>query len=603
MSSALTEQASTLLDVRDLRVETEAGFAVVEDVSFQLRAGETLGIVGESGSGKTTVGLALLGYARPGVRLAGGVVRFHGENLVGLAPERLRQVRGRGVSYVPQNAGRALNPSMRIGRQIREVVEVHLGAGSADPAVTAALKQASLTSDAAFQRRYIHQLSGGQQQRLALAIALACHSEILVLDELTTGLDVVTQSKILAEIGRLGRETGVGVVFVSHDLAAVASVATEVAVMYGGRIVEKGPVDEVLGAPVHPYTSGLVSSVPHHTGRSRVVGIPGTAVGVVDRPRGCAFAPRCALRIDACDVAMPPVEEASPEHKVRCIRWIETPAISALDRSSPAVPVDGSSQQSLLVVRGLGATYGRSHIAFAVRDISFAIELGECLALVGESGSGKSTIARCIAGLHAPASGEIVFAGGTLEATARDRSRDVRRRIQIVFQNPYDSLNPSQTVLEAIARPLKLFGKGGAKQTRFEVMSLLDRVRLPARLAGAYPSELSGGERQRVAIARALAAEPDLLICDEVTSALDVSVQAAVLDLLGTLQNDLGLAMLFITHDLGVVASIADRVLVLEGGRALEEGTVERVLQRPDVDYTRRLIAAVPELPARRLVK
>ena len=583
------------LDVAGLRVETLAGLPVVDEVSFSLGAGEALGLVGESGSGKTTVALALLGYARPGLRIAGGTVGLGGEDILRLPERELRAVRGARVSYVPQNAGQALNPSMRIGAQLADIMDVHRPEGASESAVRDALERVSLPADLPFRRRYVHQLSGGQQQRLALAMAFACRSEVVVLDEPTTGLDVVTQARILAEVVRLGRQTGTTVVFVSHDLAAVAAVAGRVAVMYGGRVVEEGPTGQVITTPVHPYTAGLVSSVPLHTRRDRLLGIPGTAVGVADRPAGCPFAPRCALQTSACSEGMPPVTEVAGGQSVRCWHWAQTPRVARLAR--PAAP-PAAGDRELLAVRGLTVSYGRgARQVTAVRDVSFAIRPAECLALVGESGSGKSTIARTVVGLHPPASGTITFDGLALPAGARHRSREARRRIQIVFQDPYDSLNPSMTVADSITRPLVLFGNQDRTGRHSEVMALLDRVRLPARLAERYPAELSGGERQRVAIARALAAGPDLLLCDEVTSALDVSVQAAVLDLLGSLQRELDLAVLFITHDLGVVASVADRVVVLEGGRIREEGAVGDVLARPASSYTRQLIEAVPDLP------
>ena len=594
MSLAAPTPPTQRLEVNGLRVETYSGAAVVEEICFAIKAGEVLGLVGESGSGKTTVALALLGYARPGVRIAGGSVRLGGEDVLELPAQKLRLFRGSEISYLPQDAGKALNPSIRIADQLREVMNVHLPDGASDERVAEALVRVSLPSDPVFQRRFIHQLSGGQQQRLALAIALACDPEVIVLDEPTTGLDVVTQDRVLREVARLCRETSVAGVFVSHNLAAVGKIATHIAVMYGGHIVEQGSCHQVLTAPLHPYTIGLISSVPLHTQPGQLQGIPGTAVGVEDRPPGCPFAPRCSLSTDECTVAVPTLDVVMPGRLVRCLHWQQTTGVERLSRSI-VLAVD---RTPLLEVRDLQAAYGSGRREMvAVDRVSFEIQPGECLALVGESGSGKSTIARCVAGLHAPLSGEIVFDGSPLASLARRRSRDSCRRIQIVFQNPYESLNPSETVAASVARPLQLFFKKSAGDARQEVAGLLERVRLAAHLADHYPSELSGGERQRVAVARALAAHPDLLLCDEVTSALDVSVQAAVLDLLGELQRDLDLAMLFITHDFGVVAGVADRVLVLEQGTVRERGMVDRVLGEPEDEYTRQLIAAIPELP------
>jgi peptide/nickel transport system ATP-binding protein len=415
------------------------------------------------------------------------------------------------------------------------------------------------------------------------------------MDEPTTGLDVVTQSVILAEVKRLCAETGVAIVYVSHDLAVVSEIAHRIAVMYAGRIVEQGPAAELLERPRHPYTRGLVSSIPDHLEPRKLRGIPGVAVGVGNRPPGCAFGPRCNQRVPDCDVSVPALEAVAFDHVVRCIRWQLTPPLVLEDRR----PVSQRQRSHpLLSANGLRAEHrGRAGIVVAADRVSFTIGQRECLALVGESGSGKTTIARCVAGLHPPAGGTVVFDGMPLAALARQRPRDQRRRIQIVFQNPYDSLNPKHTVEQSVARPLRLFGLARSRDLSSRVAELLNHVRLPGHLARRYPAELSGGERQRVAIARAIAAAPDLLICDEVTSALDVSVQAVVLDLLGDLRRELGLALLFITHDLGVVASIADWVLVLEQGVIREEGPVGRILSPPSHPYTRALIASAPSLP------
>ena len=348
--------------------------------------------------------------------------------------------------------------------------------------------------------------------------------------------------------------------------------------------------------PVHPYTAGLISSVADTARPSRPLGIPGVAVGVYDRPPGCAFFDRCRQRVATCATDAPPLLEIQHNRYVRCPEWNRTPGVVRPDRELHRLT---SEQQPLLQVDGLVAVHKtRAILVTAVDEVSFTAFPGECVALVGESGSGKTTLARCIAGLHAPASGSIKFNGTALARTARQRTRELRRQIQIVFQNPYDSLNPSHQVEQAVSRPLRLFAGTTGATARAEVEKLLELVRLPARLAKSYPRELSGGERQRVAIARALAAGPDLLLCDEITSALDVSVQAAILDLLIELQHELKLSMLFITHDLGVVASIADRILVLEAGVVRERGNADQVLSAPSAAYTRNLLDAIPTLPA-----
>jgi peptide/nickel transport system ATP-binding protein len=515
---------SAVLRADGLRVVLPGGRAAVDDVSISVQRGEILGLVGESGSGKTTLALALLGYARPGCRIAEGSVEVAGTRLTGLSEAEARSHRGRVVSYVPQDPSQALNPSLRVGDAVGDVANEHRADGRKQ--VLEALGRVHLPDDALFSRRYPHELSGGQQQRVAIATALVCEPAAVVMDEPTTGLDVVTQSRILEEIERLRSERGIAVVYVSHDLAVVASIADRVAVMYEGRIVEEGDTMQVITRPRHEYTRKLVASIPQ-------------------------------------------LIERSPEEARR-------------------------QSAAILSVERLHAAHRTVQV---VDDVSFELARGACLAIVGESGSGKTTIARCIAGLHAPSAGAIRLDGEMLSPRARSRTRLQRRRLQIVFQNPYDSLNPRRRIRDEIARPARLLRKISATTAQAEVARLLERVRLPSRLAGRFPGELSGGERQRVAIARALAAGPELLVCDEITSALDVSVQASVLELLQELRAELGLSLLFISHDLAVVGTIADDVLVLESGRVRETGPTDRVLSSPQDDYTQRLLAAAPSLP------
>ena len=585
--------AAVLLVVEGLTVTTAAGASVLDDVAITVGAGQSLGLVGESGSGKTALAHAILGYARPGLRISAGTVRIAGEDMVGPSEREMRAKRGRLVSYVPQDPGTALNPSRRIGDQIREICRAHASERDPDVLTGAVLERVELPSGRAFQRRFPHQLSGGQQQRVALAIALVCDPPLVVLDEPTTGLDVVTQARILEEVRRLQRDLNVALVYASRDLAAVAAVTDDVAVMYAGVIVERAPTAVLAVRPRHPYSRGLVASVPDHVHPRRLRGIPGVAAGVGERPPGCPFAPRCELRIADCEQAFPAEASAGDRHLVRCLRWEQTPAPDVERRSVAAV----EGRDALLTIDRLVAQH-RTHGALltVVDQLSLSVAAGECVAVVGESGSGKTTMARCVVGLHRPASGRIAFDGEELAGTAGARTKEQRRRIQIVFQNPYESLNPRHSVASAIAWPARALRGSSRAQAQAEVEELLERVRLPARIARRYPAELSGGERQRVAVARALAAHPDLLVCDEITSALDVSVQAAALDLLSELRRDLGLAMLFITHDLGVVASVADAVVVLEQGIVRERGGVQQILEAPSEPYTRRLIEAAPSL-------
>jgi peptide/nickel transport system ATP-binding protein len=582
-----------VLRLDGLRVEAPDGEAIVEDVSLELRRGEILGVVGESGSGKTTTALALFGYAQGGARIAAGEFTLNGERLESF--QAMRAARGRLISYLPQNSGTALNPALRVRSAIGDMMREHRGRDDA-AARAAVLGKVGLPADEDFQGRFPHQLSGGQQQRVCTAIAIVGEPPMIVLDEPTTGLDVVTQAHVLEELLRLRDEERVAMLYVSHDLAVVGQIADRIAVMYAGRIVEEGPAGEVLSQPRHPYTRGLLSSIPDHSAPRRLEPMSGVVVGVGERPPGCAFAPRCPMRVPHCDAAMPPLEPVAPRHAVRCYEWQRTPELPR-EREDLAARAMAHEAAPVLDVAHLRAEHrGWGAPVVAAEDISFSVARGECVALVGESGSGKTTIARAIAGLHPAAGGAIRLGGEELAATARRRDREQRRRVQIIFQNPSEALNPRHTVRAAVARPLRVLGRLSRTAADAQVAELLEQVRLPARVADRYPEELSGGERQRVAIARALGPKPELIVCDEITSALDVSVQAAVLKLLEDLRAELGLSMLFITHDLGVVATIADRVLVLERGHICEEGPVGTLLNAPRHPYTQRLLAAAPSL-------
>ena len=600
----MSAASDPVISVDDLCIRLESGEAVVEGIGFTVAPGEVLGLVGESGSGKTTTALALLGYTRAGVHIDKGTVEIGGQAILGRNPGALRTLRGTVVSYVPQDPGAALNPSMRIGEAILDVLRAHRSSHVAKDSWRDALARVDLALPG-FERRYPHQLSGGQQQRVTIAMASVCEPPVAVLDEPTTGLDVVTQDRILAELKALRDERGMAMVYVSHDLAVVAEMADRILVMYAGRVVESGRTADVIERPRHPYTRGLVAAIPDLGHRGTLRGIPGVSVGVGNWPQGCPFAPRCDHAVAECDSAIPTLDEVSAGHHVRCLRWHEL-TVNGRDRARPSSPTasdlesvrGGDSTGDVLDVKDLVATYRRSHTGHpAVDRVSFTIGAGECVALVGQSGSGKTTIGRCVAGLHVPASGTILFDGAQVAGAAKKRPLETRRRIQIIFQNPFESLNPRHRVGSSIARPLRGLMGLSQREADAEVTSLLERVRLPKYLSQRFPAELSGGERQRVAIARALAAKPDLLVCDEITSALDVSVQAAVLELLKELQRDLSLSMLFITHNLGVVAAIGDSVLVMDQGSLCETGPVDEVLSAPTNDYTRRLIAAAPRLP------
>jgi peptide/nickel transport system ATP-binding protein len=593
----MTAAAATAVDVRDLRVElTGRGADVVDEISLEIRPGEVLGLVGESGSGKTTVGMALLGHVRRGGRVAGGVVLIDGHDLAELDDAGLRRLRGGTVAYIPQDPGTSLNPALRLRLQLRETLDAHAGSQTAqerDARLREALEEVALPSDDTFLARYPHQLSGGQQQRVAIAMAFACRPNVIVCDEPTTGLDVTTQARVLETVRDLCRSHDVAALYVSHDLAVVAELADRVAVMYSGRIVEVGTRDQLFVAPRHPYTRRLLRAVPDLAGKRAVVGIPGHAPLPGGRPDGCYFHPRCSLATDECRREFPPAFDFGAGHRVRCYHADE--AVSELPVEGGPTETEAPHDPDLaLAIRGLDAHYGARQTLFG---IELELHRHECLALVGESGSGKTTLARCVAGLHKDYTGTVWLRDEQLQTAARNRSDAARQQIQYVFQNPYASLNPRRTVGQTVARQLELFFPRRKDMSR-RVGECLERVALSASVAGSYPDELSGGERQRVAIARALAAEPAVMVCDEITSALDVSVQAAIVDLLRQLRTEMGLSLLFITHNLALIRTIADRVAVMTEGRIVELGPTAQLLETPSAPYTQQLLANTPTVAA-----
>jgi peptide/nickel transport system ATP-binding protein len=553
-------------------------------------------LVGESGSGKTTVGMSLLGYCRPGGSVSGGAILIDGNDLAALKENEVRQLRGGVVSYIPQDPGTALNPALRLRTQLAEQLAAHRGEMSADEQdhrMREALGEVLLPSDDAFLSRYPHQLSGGQQQRVAIAMAFACRPHVIVCDEPTTGLDVTTQAKVLETVRDLCRTHRVAALYVSHDLAVVAELADRVAVMYAGRIVESASRDALFSSPRHPYTRRLLRAVPDLGGERVVLGIPGRAPLPSARPTGCFFAPRCTFARDDCRRTFPPITDIGGGHTVRCYHVAD--ALAAAEQAGVKAGARQGSDELVLDVATLNASYEGRQTLF---DINLTVHRDECLALVGESGSGKTTLARCVAGLHKDFTGTVKLREAPLAPSARKRTAQARQQIQYVFQNPYASLNPRRSVGQTIARQIQLFFPVDRRKTAVRVGECLERVSLSADAADRFPDQLSGGERQRVAIARALAAEPALLVCDEVTSALDVSVQAAIVDLLAELREQMGLSLLFITHNLALIRTIAERVVVMTEGRIVETGEIADVFTAPKADYTRNLLANTPSIEA-----
>lgn len=586
--------ASALLSVRGLRVQIAGGVDVVSDVSFDVAAGRIVGLVGESGSGKTTVASALLGHVRHGARIVEGRIEVAGTDLLSLPEDALRAVRGRVVAHVAQDPATTLNPLLRIGTHMHEVLEVHepaLGRREREARILEVFAEVGLPAESGFLKRFPHQLSGGQQQRVLLAQAFVLKPQLIVLDEPTTALDVSTQAKVLTTIRTLCSQHGVAAVYVSHDLAVVRELVDDVIVLYAGRIVEAAPLAALFAAPAHPYSQGLLAAIPDVAERRALQPIPGQAPAPGTRPAGCAFAPRCPLRSDACAMQVPGLVRVGAQQRAACLRLDAGPAFR-IEPAGAARAVVRASGDALLEVAQIDAWYGERQV---LHNVALGLEAGECVAVVGESGSGKTTLARALAGLGEHANGTVRYRGKALSLRARERSPDVRHQIQYIFQNPYRALNPRHTVGDTLITAVRHFFAVDRAEARRRAEAVLARVSLQPTLLDAYPRELSGGERQRVAIARALVCEPQLLICDEITSALDVSVQATILALLRELQAG-GLSILFVTHDLGVVRALADRVVVLRDGRVVEHGAVDDVLDHPFAAYTRQLVDHSPSL-------
>jgi len=582
----------TGLRVEGLRA-AYGGEPVLHGVSFDVEPGEILGLVGESGCGKSTLGYLLAGEIAPGGQVLGGRIELDGADVLGLDPRALRRWRSREVGIVHQEAAASLDPTMTVGAQVRTAL-VNSGAprSASEESALGLLRRVHLPDAETLARRYPHQLSGGQQQRVVIACALAGNPRLLVLDEPTTGLDASVQREILTLILELRAELAAAVVLISHDLGLVGQVCDRVGVLYAGRLVELGHT-QVLDAPAHPYTAALLASHPR-LGEPRTVrrltAIPGQAPGP-GYTVGCAFAPRCPLATAACAATEPGLDPVGQQRLVRCHFPLDGASATPVP-ARPAQPADTQAEPVLLEVRGLVRRYGRT---VAVDHVDLAIGRGEVIGLVGESGSGKTTLARALVGLCARGKGELRFQGGELHPRLERRAPAVRRQIQMVFQSPDTSLNPQHRVRRILGRALHTL-----RARRVGVAELAERIGLGADVLDSRPGQLSGGQKQRVAIGRGLAGEPALVVCDEPVSALDVSVQAGVLELLAAQRDEHGTAYLFISHDLAVVGYLADRVVVMYRGAILEDGPSAAVLAGPHHPYTASLIAASTGQPRRR---
>jgi peptide/nickel transport system ATP-binding protein len=560
---------------------------VLRDVSIDVAPGEMFGIVGESGCGKTTLGYLLGGHLQAGGRVLDGRIEVDGVDVLSLSGAGLSRWRASSVAFVHQEASSSLDPTMRVGRQLEEVLRAQgHSRRTAGRETLDLLRLVQLPDVPALARRYPHQLSGGQQQRVVIACALATSPRLLVLDEPTTGLDASVQREVLALLADLRARLTAAVVVISHDVDLIAQICDRVGVLYAGRVVEAGTAADVLRDPAHPYTAGLLDSVPK-LGVPRAVRRLRPIAGRLPTPGettpGCAFAPRCPVADEQCTAAEPGLDErAVPGRAVRCIRPYRAPR-------AVAVPEDAARQgetvavKPLLEVRNLVRRYGRT---VAVDHVDLAIGMGEIVGLVGESGSGKTTLARAIAGLAPDGDGQLLLDGEPLSPRLSRRHPDVRRRVQMVFQNPDTTLNPSHRIRHILDRAVRtLRGKQ-------DVTELAERAQIETDLLDRRPGRLSGGQKQRVAIARSLAGDPSVIICDEPVSALDVSVQAGVLELLARERDHTGTSYLFVSHDLAVVDYLADRVAVMYRGQIVEQGTGTEVLRGPHHPYTQALVAA-----------
>lgn len=610
--SPATESTAPLLEVTGLRVSfpsEEGRIEAVRGVDYTVADGEVLAIVGESGSGKSVSSLAVMGLLPEQARI-GGSIRLRGRELIGLGDKELSRLRGSAVSMVFQDPLSALTPVFRVGDQIAEALLAH-GAMSKDAAAKRAVELLDLVGipDPELRARaFPHEFSGGMRQRVVIAMAIANDPALIICDEPTTALDVTVQKQILNLLRKARDITGAGVIMITHDMGIAATIADRVAVMYAGRIVETASTAALFRNPRMPYTVGLLGSIPRMDGPARAPLIPivGAPPAMHALPPGCSFAPRCPVAIDDCRTTEPPLTETDPGQAAACIRTAELSSGALFDAyrqevgAAPAPPA--MDTQVVLKVTDLVKTFQitsgvllrrRKGEVRAVDGISFEIRAGRTLALVGESGSGKSTTLTQILDLVKPQSGSIEVMGRDVATLTRSERRELRRKLQIVFQDPTASLDPRLPVADAVGQPMRIAGRPKSEIAQ-RVPALLRQVGLRPEHADRYPGDFSGGQKQRICIARALALDPELLVLDEPVSSLDVSIQAGVLNLLRDLQADRGLSYLFVSHDLSVVRNLAHDIAVMYRGEIVEAGPAEQIFEAPQHAYTRTLIEAVP---------
>jgi len=602
---------SAMLELERLRTEIdtpEGPLRAVDGVDLGIAKGECFALVGESGCGKSMTALSILRLLPDAGRIAGGEVRLDGRDLLALPEAAMRAVRGKRVAIIFQEPATALNPVLTIGRQVAEVIERHtdLRGAAVRQRVLDLLTAVGIPEPERRMHEYAFQLSGGLRQRAMIAGALAVDPEVLIADEPTTALDVTIQAQILELLAKLQRERGMALMLITHDLGIVAQMADRVAVMYAGEIVEVAPREAFFRAPQHPYSQKLFAALPSAAQRAGPLAqIPGQVPPLTGAFAGCRFAERCELAFERCAREAPTLITIDPGHRARC-------HLRERDRAAPRAAAGGAPQglaaaeaPAILEVKDLKVHFPIRRGVFrrtvgyvkAVDGVSLAVREGRTLALVGESGSGKTTVGKGILQLVAPTAGSVRYRGEELTGLTRGALKRHRAHMQIVFQDPYASLNPRMRVGDILAEGMRSLGVGEGEAERARRLDvLLEQVGLPATARGRYPHEFSGGQRQRIAIARALAVEPRLIVCDEPTSALDVSVQAQILNLLRSLQERLGLAYLFITHNLAVVEYLAHEVAVMTGGKIVEQGPAAEVLRAPRHAYTKALLEAVPKI-------
>ncbi|MBK8032714.1 MAG: ABC transporter ATP-binding protein [Chloroflexi bacterium] len=585
----------------------------LHDVSLTINPLEIHGLVGESGSGKSTLALALMRYLAPNARISEGTLTFDGNDLRAKAPKDMRAIWGREMSLVPQDSLAALNPSHRVGDQIADVFRLHeqLSAKDAHDRAVEMLRRVKIADPVGTAKRYPHQLSGGMQQRITIAMALSTRPRLLVLDEPTTALDVTTQAVIIDLFRDLIHDNQAAALYVSHNLGLVAQLCDRVTVLYSSEVMASAPVKEIFTRPIHPYTISLLASLPRLTQgtETRLPTIEGTAPSLAERPRGCVFASRCPVALPLCHAEKPPLEQIDDGRWVKCHRWREIASGELAIETAPKADTVAAPPRDtyVLTANDMHKTFGapslldrltmrQPKVVRAVDNVSLRLLERSTLGLVGESGSGKTTLARLIVGLESADRGHMELLNLPLPNALDQRTPELLRSLQMIFQNPNDTLNPYQTVGAQIARTIKRLGdKSPSKAAiKAQVADLLQAVRLPADYANRYANELSGGEKQRVAIARAFSTHPALVLADEPTSSLDVSVQSVILNLLKDLRAQQGASYLLISHDLNVVSYLADWIAVMYLGEVVEEGPPATVYTAPSHPYTEALVSAIP---------